>query len=204
MKTKIKLYTDGSIVTVKGHKEINNVASYGYIVVQRNATTGVDTLITEKVHVVDDTTITEMELRAILEGVKYIGAMAKWNHDADLTIEVYSDSKMAVDAFNDYIAKWIKGAVMRRSDEWQATNGKPVAHQNIYKEILEATQGVNMKYIHVKSHKDSELNNRVDLLARTAVKERVELLMGKTEGSKEVKPVVPSKSSKSRNLVLEA
>jgi ribonuclease HI len=187
MKTKIKLYTDGSIVNVKAVRDVANVASHAYIVAQRAAASGVDTIITEQVRVVDNSTITEMELRAILEGVKYIGAMAKWDGAGELTIEVYSDSKMAVDAFNDYIPKWVKGATMRRSEEWVATNGKPVAHQNIYKEILEATQGVNMKYIHVKSHKDSELNNRVDLLARTAVKERVEHLTSRVEASKESK-----------------
>jgi ribonuclease HI len=169
-KLKIKVYTDGSINTVKNVDGIDNVAAYGFIAMTRDQSTGIDDELGRAVTVVENSTITEMELRGILSAA--IFATKKFGAKHELTIEVYSDSKTATDAFNDYISKWIKASI-RTKGEWRSTNGKPVAHQDIYKEILEKTESIKIKYIHVKSHKDSEYNNAVDKLVRDAVAARI-------------------------------
>ena len=172
MKSKLKLYTDGSILQMKNFLYVENVASHGFIIVQRNAA-GDDDEITRDVTVVKNTTITEMEIRAIKTGIQACIAHAEERRSSELAIEVYSDSKTAVDAFNDHMAKWIKNAI-RTGGEWRATNGNPVAHQGLYKEILALIESHNVKFIHVKAHKESRWNNEVDKMVREAAKAHVE------------------------------
>jgi ribonuclease HI len=166
---KIKLYTDGSILKTKPPAKVDNVASQGYIAVTRNATSGEDSELGRSVEVFHNTTITEMEISAIMSGIRF-AICASAAAPKDLAIEVYSDSKTAVDAFNDYIPKWVKNAI-RTQGVWHASNGKPVAHQDLYKEILEVIKPYKVKFIHVKAHKESVFNNEVDAMVRDAAEQ---------------------------------
>lgn len=175
---KIKLYTDGSILKTKLPATVDNVASNGYIAVIRDTGNGVDTEIMRDHAVFTDTTITEMEIRGIMTGIQFALAYATEMKQSALTIEVYSDSKTAVDAFNDYIPKWTKNAI-RTQGIWHASNGKPVAHQDLYKQILDMLEPYNakVKYIHVKAHKESHYNNEVDAMVRAAAETRLAEVM---------------------------
>ena len=158
MKAKFKLYSDGSINAKTGQ------GAFGFLVIKKHGEE--DVIVTEKVRVEAKTTISVMEMKAVLHGLGEVQRLAKAFGYSEVVVDVYSDSKMLVDALNIYIHKWKKRAV---GGVWHATNGAPVANQEIFKQIeaKEAEIG-KVRYIHVKAHSDSDYNNRVDLLVRQA------------------------------------
>lgn len=170
-KNRIKIFTDGSIVNIKNNDTVANVSSYGFIAVRRDED-GEDVKLGSKVVVVENSTISEMEIRAILIGIHFSLQSVKKDEQAGLTVEVYSDSKMAVSAFNEYIPNWTRRALTSGGD-WKSSNGQPVAHQSLYKEVLALTAAIKVKYIHVNSHKDHVLNNEIDKMVREATQARV-------------------------------
>ena len=156
-KARFKLYTDGSIDA----KTL--VGAYGWVLIKKVGEE--DQLVEENVLTEQKTTISVMEIRAVLEGLKSIVKQSEGIQT--VIVDVYSDSKMLVDSMNVYIPKWRKKAI--GNGIWTATNGQPVANQDLLKEILEvAAQISEVRYIHVKAHADSEYNNRIDKLVHSA------------------------------------
>ena len=151
IKKKIRLYTDGSIL-----KNLNG--SFGWLVVDDSE------VIEEKAKRLDGSTISVLEAKAILEGLKScIELFPKENFL--LSIDVYSDSRMSVNALTTYFKDWEKRA---KDGVWYATTGKPVANQDIFREIKQIEKELKkVNYIHVSGHADSDFNNRVDRLVRT-------------------------------------
>lgn len=100
------------------------------------------------------TTNNRMELMAVIKGLE---ALQK-----PCSVEVYSDSKYVVDAFNQH---WI--------DNWQKKNwvrGKndPVKNVDLWKRLLEAMKNHTVSFIWVKGHNGHEMNERCDFLATSA------------------------------------
>lgn len=174
MKLKFKVYTDGSIRnnTNMRNTDVKTVGAYGYIALFNNEE------IKRFANFVENTTISEMELSAIQHGIQDIfkhanqicpvGSVEK----REIVIEVYSDSKMCTQAFNEYIPKWAKKAQFNKGI-WQSTNGEPVVHQERYKDILAsiAKYDAKVKFIHVKAHDDSVMNNEVDKITSDLTKQ---------------------------------
>ena len=104
-----------------------------------------------------NTTNNEMELTAVIEGLKLLKYPCE--------VEVYSDSAYVVNAFlQKWIDNWIK-------NNWKTSNKEPVKNQELWKELYELTKTHKVKFIKVKGHSDNEFNNRCDELARNAIKE---------------------------------
>ena len=102
-----------------------------------------------------NTTNNEMELTAVIEGLK----MLKYPCE----VELYSDSAYVVNAFlQNWIGNWIK-------NNWKTSNKEPVKNQELWKELYGLTQKHKVKFIKVKGHSDNEFNNRCDKLARNAI-----------------------------------
>ena len=102
-----------------------------------------------------NTTNNEMELTAVIEGLK----MLKYPCE----VELYSDSAYVVNAF---LQKWIDNWV---KNNWKTSNKEPVKNQELWKELYDLTKKHKVKFIKVKGHSDNELNNRCDELARNAI-----------------------------------
>ena len=103
-----------------------------------------------------NTTNNEMELTAVIEGLKLLKYPCE--------VEVYSDSAYVVNAFlQKWIDNWIK-------NNWKTSNKEPVKNQELWKELYELTKTHKVKFIKVKGHSDNEFNNRCDELARKAIK----------------------------------
>ena len=103
-----------------------------------------------------NTTNNEMELTAVIEGLKLLKYPCE--------VEVYSDSAYVVNAFlQKWIDNWIK-------NNWKTSNKEPVKNQELWKELYELTKTHKVKFIKVKGHSDNEFNNRCDELAREAIK----------------------------------
>jgi len=102
-----------------------------------------------------ETTNNEMEITAVLQGLK----MLKFPCD----VEVYSDSAYVVNTFSKgWIYNWEK-------KNWKTADNTPVKNVELWKEILTLTKTHKVTFNKVKGHADNELNNRCDELARAAI-----------------------------------
>ena len=103
------------------------------------------------------TTNNQMELRAVIEGLKAL----KIPH---CQVSVYSDSAYVVNAFKQ---KWID---TWQKNFWRTAGKKPVSNKELWVELIELTKLHSVSFFKVAGHSDNELNNRCDELARAAIK----------------------------------
>lgn len=99
----------------------------------------------------------QMELLAVIVGLE---ALKK-----PCSINLYSDSKYVVDAFNN---NWIDGWIKKG---WKTANKSPVKNVDLWKRLLNAKEKHSVKFIWVKGHAGHEYNERCDTLAVTAYKQ---------------------------------
>ncbi|MCM1305707.1 MAG: ribonuclease HI [Bacteroides sp.] len=104
-----------------------------------------------------DTTNNRMELTAIIEGLNMLKEPCK--------VTLYSDSAYSVDPF---LKDWISGWIARG---WRTASKSPVKNVDLWKKLLALTSKHDVTFVKVKGHADNELNNRCDMLARTAIKQ---------------------------------
>ena len=77
-------------------------------------------------------------------------------------VDLHSDSKYLVDAFNQHwIDSWIKKG-------WKRGKNEPVKNIDLWKRLLMAKQRHKVRFIWVKGHAGEEINERCDKLATTA------------------------------------
>ena len=99
------------------------------------------------------TTNNRMELMAAIAGVEAL--------NRPCLIDLYSDSKYLVDAFNEnWVAGWVK-------NNWQRKTG-PVKNQDLWKRLLKALEPHRVNFIWVKGHDGHPENERCDALASGA------------------------------------
>ena len=94
-----------------------------------------------------------MELLAVITGFEQLKFPCE--------VEVYSDSKYVVDAFNRH---WIDGWVRKN---WRRPQG-PVKNVDLWKRLLEAKEPHTATFIWVKGHDGHPQNERCDALATAA------------------------------------
>ena len=100
------------------------------------------------------TTNNRMELMAAIRGLQELTRPCQ--------VELYSDSKYLVDAFNKgWIGSWVKKG-------WKKSDGKQVKNIDLWKELLEAMELHKVKFVWVKGHDGHEMNERCDELATSA------------------------------------
>ena len=100
------------------------------------------------------TTNNRMELMAAIAGLEAL--------KTSCDVELYSDSKYLVDAFN---LKWIEGWIRKG---WKRSQNEPVKNVDLWKRLLEAKNPHNVKFIWVKGHNGHDFNERCDALATSA------------------------------------
>ena len=79
-------------------------------------------------------------------------------------IELYSDSKYLTDAFNK---NWISGWIAKG---WNRGKSGPVKNIDLWKRLLKAKEQHQVTFIWVKGHAGHAENERVDELARNAIR----------------------------------
>lgn len=94
-----------------------------------------------------DTTNNQMELKAVIEGLKALNQKCK--------VILYTDSAYIVNAINE---KWIL--------TWCKNNFKKIKNVPLWKELIELISHHQVTFIKVKAHADNEYNNRCDEIAR--------------------------------------
>lgn len=143
----VKIYTDGS---ARGNP--NGPGGYG-TVLHYTDTKG-------KLHVREysqgyvKTTNNRMELMAAIVGLEALTRPCQ--------VELYSDSRYLVDAFNlHWIDSWVRKNWMRGKDQ-------PVKNVDLWKRLLKAKEPHQVSFRWVKGHDGHVENERCDFLATSA------------------------------------
>ena len=100
------------------------------------------------------TTNNRMELMAAIVGLEALNRPCQ--------IQLYSDSKYLVDAFNQH---WIDGWIKKG---WKRGKNEPVKNVDLWKRLLQAKETHQVEFIWVKGHDGHEMNERCDYLATSA------------------------------------
>ena len=136
----IKIYTDGSC--------LNNPGSGGWAAIINNNGQILKISGSEK-----NTTNNKMELMAPIKALKKI--------DKNDKIEIYTDSKYLKLGITEWIHKWIK-------NKWQTSKKERVKNKDLWLELYELTNSVDIDWIWVKAHSGNPLNEEVDSMAKKA------------------------------------
>lgn len=143
----VKIYTDGS---ARGNP--NGPGGYGTVLHYTDSR--------GKLHVREysqgyvKTTNNRMELMAAIAGLEALIRPCE--------VELYSDSRYLVDAFNrHWIDSWLRKNWMRGKDE-------PVKNVDLWKRLLKAKEPHRVTFHWVKGHDGHEENERCDALATSA------------------------------------
>lgn len=101
-----------------------------------------------------NTTNNRMELMAAIVGLEAL--------NKPCLVELYSDSKYLVDAFNQ---NWIDGWIQKG---WKRGKNEEVKNIDLWKRLLKAKEPHQVRFIWVKGHDGHPQNERCDVLATTA------------------------------------
>ena len=100
------------------------------------------------------TTNNRMELLAVITGLEALNCPCE--------VDVFSDSKYVVDAFNQH---WIDGWVKKG---WKRGKNEPVKNVDLWKRLLAVKEKHTVRFNWVKGHDGQPQNERCDELATTA------------------------------------
>ena len=98
----------------------------------------------------EHTTNNRMELKAAIEGLKAVPTGSKVN--------LIADSEYVVKG----ITLWIKNWLLRK---WRTADKKPVLNQDLWQELLKATEGKDISWKVVRGHAGIKHNERADEIA---------------------------------------
>ena len=97
------------------------------------------------------TTNNQMEMQAALEALKYL-------RDKTELIELYTDSNYLRQGITEWIHNWKK-------NNWRTAAKKPVANRELWIQISDLNEKMNVEWHWVKGHAGDPGNERADLLA---------------------------------------
>ena len=98
-----------------------------------------------------ETTNNQMEMQAALEALKYL-------KDKNDVIELYTDSNYLRQGITEWIHKW-------KLNNWRTASKKPVANRDLWIEISDLNEKMNVQWNWVKGHAGDPGNERADQLA---------------------------------------
>ena len=136
----IKVYTDGSC--------LENPGKGGWAAIIINDSERIEIKGSK-----DNTTNNQMELTAPIMALKRIPQGSK--------VQIFTDSKYVKSG----ITEWIYN---RKKNGWKTADKKEVKNKNLWTELDDLSNAFDIEWIWVKAHSTDELNNEVDLLARSS------------------------------------
>jgi ribonuclease HI len=146
-----KIYTDGACKNNPGK------GGWAFIILE-----GGDKKIDEGVGSKELSTNNQMEMQAVIEGLK--------KTEPGETLGVYSDSAYVVNCFkNDWISGWKKKG-------WKNSQRKPVKNKELWEEMDALVSARNIEFFKVPAHLDTDhpdydpFNDAVDKLADNAAR----------------------------------
>ena len=143
----VKLFTDGA---AKGNPD--GPGGFGAILEYEDSKGVLHTKEISKGY--KKTTNNRMELMGVIVGLEAL--------NRPCNVEIYSDSKYVVDAFNQgWIESWLE-------KDWKRGKNEPVKNIDLWKRMLEAKKPHQVTFNWVKGHSGHPQNERCDELATTA------------------------------------
>ena len=143
----VKIYTDGA---ARGNPD--GPGGYGAVLEYVDTKGQLHTM--ELSQGYKKTTNNRMELMAVIAALEAL--------NRPCSVELYSDSKYVVDAFNqNWIGGWLKKG-------WKRGKNEPVKNVDLWKRLLQAKEPHQVRFIWVKGHDGHPQNERCDTLATTA------------------------------------
>ena len=136
----IKIYTDGSC--------IENPGRGGWAAIILDDGKKIEIKGNEK-----DTTNNQMELLAPIQALKKIPKGSK--------VQIFTDSKYVKSGITEWVHNWKKNG-------WKTANKQDVKNKELWLELDLLNNEFEIGWNWVKAHSTDELNNEVDLLARSA------------------------------------
>lgn len=115
------------------------------------------------------TTNQRMELTAAIKALEALKRPCR--------VRLYSDSAYLVNAFQKgWIERWVRNG-------WRTARKEPVENQDLWQRLYALTQRHQVTFGKVKGHADDEDNNRVDRLAREAMRRQEAGASGEASGA---------------------
>ena len=136
----IKIYTDGSCLENPGN------GGWAAIIINNGQKTNIKG--SKK-----NTTNNQMELLAPIEALKQIPKGSK--------VQIFTDSKYVKSGITEWIYNWKKNGL-------KTANKQEVKNKDLWAELDILVNEFEISWNWVKAHSKDELNNEVDLLARSA------------------------------------
>ena len=136
----IKVYTDGSC--------LENPGKGGWAAIIINDSGRIEIKGSK-----ENTTNNQMELTAPIMALKKIPQGSK--------VQIFTDSKYVKSGITEWIYNWKKNG-------WKTVDKKAVKNKNLWTELDNLSNAFDIEWIWVKAHSTDELNNEVDLLARSS------------------------------------
>ena len=136
----IKVYTDGSC--------LENPGKGGWAAIIINDSGRIEIKGSK-----ENTTNNQMELTAPIMALKKIPQGSK--------VQIFTDSKYVKSGITEWIHNW-------KNNGWNTADKKEVKNKNLWTELDDLSNAFDIEWIWVKAHSNDELNNEVDLLARSS------------------------------------
>ena len=102
-----------------------------------------------------NTTNNRMELMAAIMGLEAL--------TRPMTVDLHTDSRYVMNGVKEWIPRW-------KINGWKTTAKKPVANQDLWQQLDAAIAQHTVHWHWVKGHAGNPLNERCDVLARSAAK----------------------------------
>ena len=102
----------------------------------------------------ESTTNNRMELKAVIEALKYV------NNDTKLVI--FTDSKYVMQGIQEWIKNW-------KINNWKTSQKKPVKNKELWQELDELVSNRTIEWQWVKGHSGDFGNEMADKLATSAI-----------------------------------
>ena len=136
----ITIYTDGSCLTNPGN------GGWAAIINQEDK---IKKITGSEIN----TTNNRMELLAPINALKQV--------DTKSQVEIYTDSQYVKLGITEWINKWV-------SNNWQTAKKEDVKNKDLWVELYNLNQSLNVKWNWVKGHAGDPINEEVDMLAKEA------------------------------------
>ena len=136
----IKVYTDGSC--------LENPGKGGWAAIIINDSGRIEIKGSK-----ENTTNNQMELTAPIMALKKIPQGSE--------VQIFTDSKYVKSGITEWIHNWKKNG-------WKTADKKKVKNKNLWTKLDDLSNVFDIEWIWVKAHSTDELNNEVDLLARSS------------------------------------
>ena len=102
------------------------------------------------------TTNNRMELMAAIQALEALNRPSR--------VQLHTDSTYLLNGITKWIAAWQRNG-------WRTSARKPVKNEDLWRRLVEATNGHEVSWLWVKGHAGEEGNERADALARLGIEE---------------------------------